>query len=191
MAMLHRPPLLILDEPTVGADIRTRQEILDAVRKLADEGHAICYSTHYLPEIEQLGASVALLQGGEIIARGSIAELVREFSKQAVELTFEGPAPDIAVRGAETTLEGSRLRITTDSAAETAAAVLAQLGANAIRLRNVELVRPSLDAIYLTLTEQRYSHEQPVSSDDTQGGEPSSPRPRSALQNSGVNFKRP
>jgi ABC-2 type transport system ATP-binding protein len=191
MAIVYKPALLILDEPTVGADIRTRQEILDAVRKLADEGHAICYSTHYLPEIEQLGASVALLQGGEIIARGSIAELVREFSKQAVELTFEGPAPDIAVRGGETTLEGSRLRITTDSAAETAAAVLAQLGANAIRLRNVELVRPSLDAIYLTLTEQRYSHEQPVSSDDTQGGEPSLPRPRGALQNSGVNFKRP
>ena len=69
--------------------------------------------------------------------------------------------------------------------------MLAQLGANAIRLRNVELVRPSLDAIYLTLTEQRYSHEQPVSSDDTQGGEPSLPRPRGALQNSGVNFKRP
>jgi len=191
MAIVYKPALLILDEPTVGADIRTRQEILDAVRKLADEGHAICYSTHYLPEIEQLGASVALLQGGEIIARGSIAELVSKFSKQAVELTFEGPAPDIQVRGGETTLEGSRLRIATDSAAETAAAVLGELGANAIRLRNVELVRPSLDAIYLTLTEQRYSHEQPAETDET-GVEPAVPAPlRSPLQNSGVNFKRP
>ena len=108
-----------------------------------------------------------------------------------VELTFEGPAPDIQVRGGETTLEGSRLRIATDSAAETAAAVLGELGANAIRLRNVELVRPSLDAIYLTLTEQRYSHEQPAETDET-GVEPAVPAPlRSPLQNSGVNFKRP
>jgi ABC-2 type transport system ATP-binding protein len=191
MAIVYKPALLILDEPTVGADIRTRQEILDAVRKLADEGHAICYSTHYLPEIESLGASVALLQGGQIIARGSLAELVAKFSKQAVELTFEGPAPDIVVRGGETTVEGSRLRIATDSAAETAAAVLAQLGVNTIRLRNVELVRPSLDAIYLTLTEQRYSHEEPVSGDDPQEGEAMSAVARSTMQNSGVNFKRP
>ncbi|MEA2480422.1 MAG: type transport system ATP-binding protein, partial [Thermoleophilaceae bacterium] len=74
MAMLHHPSLLILDEPTVGADVRTRQEILDAVKALAAEGRAICYSTHYLPEIEELGASVAILDGGQIVARGSIAE---------------------------------------------------------------------------------------------------------------------
>ncbi|HLM87081.1 MAG TPA: ATP-binding cassette domain-containing protein [Solirubrobacteraceae bacterium] len=189
MAMVYKAPLLILDEPTVGADIRTRQEILDVVRKLADEGHAICYSTHYLPEIEALGASVALLQGGEIIARGSIAELVTKFSKQAVELTFEGTAPDIAVRGGETKLEGSRLRITTDNAAETAAAVLGQLGAQAIRLRNVELVRPSLDAIYLTLTEQRYS-EQPAARGDSDAAQELPAAAVGALQNSGVNFKR-
>jgi len=191
MAIVYKPKLLILDEPTVGADIRTRQEILDAVRKLADEGHAICYSTHYLPEIEQLGASVALLQGGQIIARGSIAELVSKFSKQAVELTFEGPAPDISVRGGEVTREGSHLRISSDNAAETAAAALAALGSTAMRLRNVELVRPSLDAIYLTLTEQRYSHEQPVSDEDAMSAQAMSPVARSALQNSGVNFKRP
>ena len=117
-------PLLILDEPTVGADIRTRQEILDLVKGLADEGHAICYSTHYSPRSKQLGASVALLQGGEIIARGSIAELVTMNSTQAVELTFDGPAPEITVRGGEVVLDGPRLRISTDNAAAMAAAVL-------------------------------------------------------------------
>ncbi len=162
MAMVYRPPLLILDEPTVGADIRTRQEILDVVKKLASEGHAICYSTHYLPEIEELGASVALLQGGKIIARGSIAELVAKFSTQAVELVFDGPAPDIRVRGGEATRDGTMLRIKTDNAAEMVAAVVGQLGSQAMRLRTVELVRPSLDSIYLTLTEQRYSSAEPT-----------------------------
>ncbi len=189
MAIVCKPPLLILDEPTVGADIRTRQEVLDLVKALANDGHAICYSTHYLPEIEQLGASVALLQGGAIIARGSIAELVSKYSTQVVELEFEGPAPEIAVRGGEAAREGSVLRIKTANAAETAAAALGQLGAHAMRLRNIELVRPSLDSIYLALTEQRYSSEEPAfrgQADD--GALPIASR--AALQNSGLNFRR-
>ena len=190
MAIVCKPPLLILDEPTVGADIRTRQEILDLVKGLAEDGHAICYSTHYLPEIEQLGASVALLQGGAIIARGSIAELVSRYSTQVVELSFDGPAPEIAVRGGEAAREGSLLRIKTDNAAATAAAALGQLGAHAMRLRNIELVRPSLDSIYLTLTEQRYSSEEPAPREAADAG--ALPiASRAALQNSGLNFRRP
>jgi ABC-2 type transport system ATP-binding protein len=191
MAIVCKPPLLILDEPTVGADIRTRQEVLELVKALADEGHAICYSTHYLPEIEQLGASVALLQGGEIIARGSIAELVSRFSSQVVELTFEGPAPEVAVRGAETARDGSLLRIKTPNAAETAAAALVQLGDHAARLRNIELVRPSLDSIYLTLTEQRYSSDEPASGGEADSDAAHPILSRAALQNSGLNFRRP
>jgi ABC-2 type transport system ATP-binding protein len=191
MAIVCKPPLLILDEPTVGADIRTRQEVLDLVKGLAEEGHAVCYSTHYLPEIEQLGASVALLQGGAIIARGSIAELVSKFSTQVVELSFEGPAPEIALRGAEVSSEGSVLRLKTDNAAATAAAALGQLGAHTMRLRNIELVRPSLDSIYLTLTEQRYSSEEPAAQGDADGAGAQPVMSRAALQNSGLNFKRP
>ena len=191
MAIVCKPALLILDEPTVGADIRTRQEILDLVKGLAEEGHAVCYSTHYLPEIEQLGASVALLQGGAIIARGSIAELVAMNSTQVVELTFDGPAPEIAVRGGEVVCDGSVLRISTDNAATMAAAALGQLGGHTMRLRNIELVRPSLDSIYLTLTEQRYSSEEPGAG----GTRTAIAMPRSSrgprLQNSGLNFSRP
>jgi ABC-2 type transport system ATP-binding protein len=194
MAIVYKPALLILDEPTVGADIRTRQEILDVVKKLASEGHAICYSTHYLPEIEALGASVALLQGGRIIARGSIAELVAKHSTQAVELLFDGPAPEIPIRGGQATVDGAILRIKTDNAAEMAAGVLGQLGAHAVRLRSVELVRPSLDSIYLTLTEQRYSSADPSPADDgREGGDEHgrSAASAAALRSSGVNFKRP
>ncbi|MCW3027693.1 MAG: transporter [Solirubrobacterales bacterium] len=158
MAMLHHPAMLILDEPTVGADIRTRQEILDTVRRLADEGRAVCYSTHYLPEIEALGAAVAILDAGRIVASGSIAELIARHSSPAVELTFAGEAPatDLGVRG-EITREGSTIRIATDDPAATAAAVVARLGAHAARLRSVEIVSPSLDSVYLTLTERRYA----------------------------------
>ena len=156
LAMLHHPSLLILDEPTVGADIRTRQEILEVVKRLASEGRAICYSTHYLPEVQELGASVAVLDGGRIIARGSIAELIARHATAAVELEFHGEPPTIEVAG-QITREGSILRVVTDDPPATAAAALAQLGAGATRLRRVEIIQGSLDSVYLALTEKRYS----------------------------------
>jgi ABC-2 type transport system ATP-binding protein len=167
MAMLHHPPLLIMDEPTVGADIRTRQEILDAVKALAAEGRAICYSTHYLPEIEEMGASVAILDDGRIVARGSIAELVAHHSSQAVELTFAGDAPEIDPEPSwEVTHEGSLVRIRCDDPSAVAATIVARLGGNAERLRSVEILSPSLDSVYLSLTERRYASAGEVTSGD-------------------------
>jgi ABC-2 type transport system ATP-binding protein len=156
MAMLHQPALLMLDEPTVGADVRTRQEIVELVRKLADEGRAVCYSTHYLPEIEALGASVAMLRGGQIIARGSIAEMIAKYGASYIELKFDGEPPSLEVRG-EVTREASILRIKTDDPTATVQSVMAQLGPDSARLADIEVVRPSLDSVYLALTEERYS----------------------------------
>jgi ABC-2 type transport system ATP-binding protein len=182
MALLHHPPLLILDEPTVGADIRTRQEILDLVKTLAAEGRSICYSTHYLPEVENLGASVAILQGGEIIARGSIAELVAKHTSPFVELKFEGPAPEIRADG-EVTREESVVRIKTQDPSVVAAAVISRLGPDASRLRDVEIIRPSLDSLYLSLTEQRYTSGDEQADDN---GDAGGSRPSSALENASV-----
>lgn len=66
-ALLHCPPLVFLDEPTVGADVRTRAEILRLVHSLAAQGSAVVYSTHYLQEVESLGASVCILESGRIL----------------------------------------------------------------------------------------------------------------------------
>jgi ABC-2 type transport system ATP-binding protein len=161
MAMLHHPPLLLLDEPTVGADIRTRQEILDAVKALAAEGRAICYSTHYLPEIEELGASVAILDGGKIVARGSIAELIRECATTAVEVRFDGAAPQIDFPG-KLTIQESLLRLETDDPRAAAAALLNRIGLDAPPIASIEVFRPSLDSVYLALTNKHYADIQPV-----------------------------
>jgi ABC-2 type transport system ATP-binding protein len=66
LAMLHAPRLLFMDEPTVGADVVARMKLLEAVRKIAAGGCAVVYATHYLAEIESLGASVAVLEAGRI-----------------------------------------------------------------------------------------------------------------------------
>ena len=76
IALVHRPALVLLDEPTTGADVRTRAQILGLVRSLADAGSAVVYSTHYLHEIEELDANVAFIDHGRIVARGTPRELV-------------------------------------------------------------------------------------------------------------------
>jgi ABC-2 type transport system ATP-binding protein len=75
-ALIHRPPLLLLDEPTAGADLETRQAMLDVVKQRAGEGAAVVYTTHYLPELTELQASIAVIRNGKIIARGNYDELV-------------------------------------------------------------------------------------------------------------------
>jgi ABC-2 type transport system ATP-binding protein len=156
IAMIGRPPLLLLDEPTVGADIETRQALLDVVRALADDGSAVVYSTHYLPEVDALRASVALLVHGRVIARGRIDALVAEHGVAAAELSFEGDAPECIVEGARVERDGALLRVIARDPAAAAAAVIAGLGPDAHRLRGVDLLRPSLDSVFLALTGRRF-----------------------------------
>ena len=129
IALVHRPRVVLLDEPTAGADTQTRAAILAAVRGLAAEGTAVVYTTHYLPEIEELGAGVALLEAGRIIAAGTIAELVAQHAESVLELTFDDGRvvrrPGISLHG----LEEGVLR--------------------------AEVIRPSLEAAYLALTGRR------------------------------------
>jgi ABC-2 type transport system ATP-binding protein len=159
MSLLHEPPLLLLDEPTAGADVRTRHDLLVLVRRLADDGAAICYSTHYLPEVETLGANVTLLENGRVIASGSLQELIDAHGHAAVELAFDGPPPHIHIE-AHVEHDGNLLRVRSDRPAEAAAAVLQSLGTDAVRLRSVEIVHPSLESVYLALTGRRYDGDQ-------------------------------
>ncbi len=75
LALLHAPRLLFLDEPTAGADVVARMKLLEAVKKIASDGCAVVYATHYLAEIESLGASVAVLAAGRIRERGPLAKV--------------------------------------------------------------------------------------------------------------------
>ncbi|HEX2849276.1 MAG TPA: ABC transporter ATP-binding protein [Acidimicrobiales bacterium] len=154
MALIHRPPLLLLDEPTTGADVESRNQLLALVRSLADAGAAVCYSSHYLPEVEQLRASIVILDQGQVVARGPLDTLLGAHARAVVALVFDGPAPTLAIEGA--VADGDRLRLPSDDPASTAARALAMLNGAAEHLVGVEIVRPTLESVYLAVTGRRY-----------------------------------
>jgi ABC-2 type transport system ATP-binding protein len=129
IALVHRPRVVLLDEPTAGADTQTRTAILEAVRAVAAQGTAVVYTTHYLPEVEELGADVALLESGRVIASGSIASLVAAHASSVLEVQY---ADGRVVRRPGASLDG--------------------LEPDVVR---AELIRPSLESAYLTLTGRR------------------------------------
>lgn len=166
MAMIHRPRLLLLDEPTTGVDVATRARLLDAVRRLAErDGTAVCYSTHYLPEVEALGASVTIVDHGRVIAQGPVADLIATHARTLIELSFDGPVPDL---GPGATVAGDGLvRVESNRPAQDAAQLLARLGPDGTRLRGIEIITPSLESVFLSLTGRRYEADgSPAAPDD-------------------------
>jgi ABC-2 type transport system ATP-binding protein len=155
IALVHRPSLVLLDEPTTGADVRTRAEILALVRALAGDGSAVVYSTHYLHEIEELDAAVAFIDRGRVVAQGDVAQLVSRHGTTALELTFDTEVPAM-LRADGAFVDGRVARIPTEDPASTAARLLLGLGPATRSLRGVEVIRPSLESVFLTVTGRRY-----------------------------------
>jgi ABC-2 type transport system ATP-binding protein len=87
VALVHRPKLILLDEPTAGVDPRSREEILQLVRRLRDEGNAVLYTTHYMDEAEALCDRLCILNRGRIAAVGTLTALVRKLGfSEVIEL---------------------------------------------------------------------------------------------------------
>ncbi len=150
MAVLHRPDVLFLDEPTVGADVAARTGILDVVRDLAAGGAAVVYTTHYLTELERLRAHIAVLHGGRIVVDAPLDDVVARYATASVALRFAGTAPELAgwrVDGDSLLPIGP-----TEDPARTAATALATLGPRGRELTGVEIVPANLESAYLALT---------------------------------------
>ena len=149
-AMIHRPTVLLLDEPTVGADPITREALLSVVRRTAEEGAAVVYTTHYLPELETLDATIAVADHGRVIARGHRGELLARLHGHAV-LDFDGPPPQVEMRrytDASIEVNGSEMTISAANPASVVADIVSSGPELAARLRRVEVHPPSLDDLY-------------------------------------------
>lgn len=94
--LLHRPQVLILDEPTVGVDPQSRNHIFATVRSLRDAGTTIVYSTHYMEEVEALCDRVAIIDAGKVIAFGTVPELVAAHTRDEIVIELAGDPAVIA-----------------------------------------------------------------------------------------------
>jgi ABC-2 type transport system ATP-binding protein len=149
-ALVHHPKLLMLDEPTVGADVATRVQLIDAVKSLASEGAAVVYTTHYLPEVENLGASIVIIDNGVVLASGTKDELMTQHQMQGVEFstTIELPSTLMTELGAIPTAPNA-YRILGDLNLRT---LIDRLGEHASLLASVETLKPDLESVFLSVT---------------------------------------
>ncbi|MGD0840975.1 MAG: ABC transporter ATP-binding protein [Candidatus Acidiferrales bacterium] len=153
--IIHRPKLVLMDEPTVGVDPQSRNRIFEMIETLHGEGTAIIYTTHYMEEAERLCDRVAIVDHGRVIALGTNAELVHNAfaSRSQVEAHFAGPSDGVAAWVAQ---RGGRL---VDSTAQftverpTEIAGLLDGAAKAgLEVVDVSLHRPNLESVFLHLT---------------------------------------
>ncbi len=157
-ALLHKPKLLMLDEPTVGADVATRAQLIEAVKQLAAEGAAVIYTTHYLPEVEALEADVVIIDNGSILATGTQSQLVEAHSLQGLRIQIEGELPD-SLRGLHpVAVDPGFFRIERPISMTE---LLAVLGPDTDALLSVELLRPDLETVFLAVTGRRLDADDP------------------------------
>ena len=160
IGLLHRPNLLVLDEPTVGVDPQSRNAILASVEALGDAGMAILYTTHYMEEAERLCDRVGVIDEGRIRAEGTRRELVALVGKRdRVSLTATAEVHASAADSLrllpgvhEVTMLDCWIDLLVDEARHRLPQILESVAAASVEIRSVEVIEPDLEAVFLHLT---------------------------------------
>ncbi|WP_458112497.1 ABC transporter ATP-binding protein [Arthrobacter sp. R1-13] len=159
IGLLHRPTLLILDEPTVGVDPQSRNSILEAVEALSSEGMAVLYTTHYMEEAERLCDRIAIIDEGSIQAEGTRDELIKlTGGVDRINLHGSGNSPAAAaalrlVPGVQhVDGDGSALSLTVQDGPSVLAGIVTGAGNAGMSVTSVEITRPDLESVFLHLT---------------------------------------
>ncbi len=157
--ILHKPRVLLLDEPTVGVDPQSRRHLLDLVRQQARDGASVLYTSHYLQEAEELCGRLAIIDHGRIIAQGTLAELRAMLGERDL-LRFQGTFQPEAVSRALQAEPGieiaemgeSLLVVAMPEALRRLPAIFAALSAAGAEVRGTTLTQPSLESLFIKLT---------------------------------------
>jgi len=153
-AMVHSPPILVLDEPTAGVDVELRRQLWDYVRRLNAEGVTIVLTTHYLEEAEQLCDRIAIIHHGRVIANEPTRELVSRAQEKAVVVTFDTYIANVPVNSCFediTLIDERTLEITYRKDKVNAGQVLAALAAEGLAIVDVSTRDPDLEDVFLSL----------------------------------------
>ncbi len=159
--LIHRPRIILFDEPTVGVDPQSRERIYAMIEELRTQGNSVVYTTHYMEEAERLCDRIAIIDHGRIIAQGTRAELIEKTFGAGKKLLveFEGaPSPSAAQW---MTSFGAILKTTDDfhsaelsiaNPAKELAAFLSSASEYGLKIRDLSLKAPNLETVFLQLT---------------------------------------
>ena len=152
-ALVHAPPVLILDEPTAGVDVELRQQLWDYVRALNKQGTTVLLTTHYLEEAEQLCDSIAIINHGEVIARDTTKALMQRFDSKEVVIELGKPIKKIPKELAEfeTELAENQLVIRYQPSRYTVPQILARVQAAKIEVRDLATREAELEDVFRSL----------------------------------------
>jgi len=156
-AMVHSPPILVLDEPTAGVDIELRQQLWDTVRKLNREGVTVVLTTHYLEEAERLCDRIAIINHGKLIANEPTRDLIRRAQDKAVVVEVDRDIDTVPVAPCFDRIEltGPRtIEIIYRKDQVNAGQVLAALAADGLGIVDVSTRDPDLEDVFLSLTRE-------------------------------------
>jgi ABC-2 type transport system ATP-binding protein len=159
VALLHKPKVIYMDEPTVGIDPQSRRNILDSVVALKDQGMTVLYTTHYMEEAEELSDHIAIMDHGRMIACGSRDELVKLVGQQTrIDLTANVEPAKIAeawksVLGVErVTIDEEQISVLVADSNQVLPRLFEAASRNSARITSVDIREPNLEAVFLHLT---------------------------------------
>ena len=156
-SILHEPPILLLDEPTVGVDPQSRNLIFDTIEDMKKQGRTIIYTTHYMEEAQRLCEKVAILDHGKILDMDSVENLITKHGGPShIEAEFEERPPDpgrikTLIDNKDVQFENNRITFQTDKPMES----LAKLNSSGLRFRSLRVQMANLEDVFLNLTGRR------------------------------------
>ena len=165
-AMVHSPPILVLDEPTAGVDIELRKELWNYVRELNGKGVTVVLTTHYLEEAEELCDRIAIINRGKVVANEPTRELIAKAQEKSVVVTFDkdiAAVPTAACFENIALLDERTLEISYRKDRVNAGQVLAALAAEGLGIVDVSTRDPDLEDVFLSLvSESTFPLEEPA-----------------------------
>ncbi len=152
-ALVHKPPVIVLDEPTAGVDVELRQALWRFIRRLNRDGHTIVLTTHYLEEAEALCGRVAMLKQGRIVALDRTENLLRLHSGCYVELRLGGDLPRQLESLVAERREDGAIRLALPDYAEVEG-VMAALREAGVHVQEMEIMQPDLEEVFVQIMQK-------------------------------------
>ena len=159
VALLHKPSVIYMDEPTVGIDPQSRRNILDSVVALKNQGMTVLYTTHYMEEVQELSDHIAIIDHGKLIACGTHEELVKLVGQQTrIDLTLNVEASKVlevwrAIEGVRlVTVEEAQVSVLVDDSNKVLPRLFEAATNHSARITSVDIHEPNLEAVFLHLT---------------------------------------